>query len=113
MEAIQGLYNPKGRAKCGKWTRHKADRPGDGIHWIGAVPTAAMLNGAPPTEIFPTDSEKGWRDWKGRGESGEVEHGEEEGGAFRSLHSMTKPILRLPFTFTALFTTYGKIAKTP
>ena len=77
------------------------------------MPTAAMLNGAPPTEIFPTDSERDGEIGRGRGEPGEVEHGEEEGGAFRSLHSMTKPILRLPFTFTALFTTYGKIAKTP
>ena len=39
--------------------------------------------------------------------------GREDGGASLSVHSMTKPILRLPFTFTAPFTTDGEIAKTP
>ena len=77
MDAIQGLHNPNqtdglneenglDTKLTGRLRRIRTGRKDR----IGAVPTAAMLNGAPPTEIFPTDSEKGWRDWKGARRAG-------------------------------------------
>ena len=50
MDTIQGLYNPNGRLNVENGLNTKltgCDRPGRGI---GAMPTAAMLNGTPPTD---------------------------------------------------------------
>ena len=63
------------------------------------MPTAAMLNGAPPTEIFPTDSEKGWRDWKGARRAGRS--GTRGGGgrclSFVAFNDQTNPSLTFYF----------------
>ena len=84
MDTIRGLYNPNGRLNVENGLNTKltgCDRPGRGI---GAMPTAAMLNGTPPTEIFPTDLEKGMGRLEGE-RGGEVERGTKEGGAFRCI----------------------------